>query len=162
MNIYFIRHAEAVDKTINISDSERDLTPNGIKLMSSAVTGWKKFLPGFDRIVSSPYKRAYQTAQIVRKIYESDEDIISDSRLEPASKIEDIIKIVLEQDVENIALVGHEPDFSQHISSLISNSGAIIDVKKGAIAKISFPAKPRLSGGVLEFLIHPKVFTDKK
>lgn len=162
MNIYFIRHAEAVDKTFNIRDSDRELTPNGIQLMTSAVIGWKRFIPDFQKIVSSPYIRAFQTAQIVKNVFELNENVITDNRLEPTSKVDEIIQIAVELNVENIAFVGHEPDFSQHISSLISNSGVTVDVKKGAIAKISFPGKPRLSGGVLEFLIPPKVFVEKK
>ncbi len=55
-------------------------------------------------------------------------------------------------------LLGHEPDFSEHVSQLISNSGAKIDFKKGMIAKISFNGKAKLTRGVLEFLIPAKAY----
>jgi phosphohistidine phosphatase len=157
MNLYFIRHAEAGNKTIGIDDSERELTKKGIEQISKAVKGWKFFIDSFDIIVTSPYKRAVQTAKIVSKGYEL-KGIFTDKRLEPGCRAEDIILIINEMKNENIALVGHEPDFSNSISSMISNSGATIDMKKGGIAKVSFPSKPRISGGVLEFLIPPKVF----
>jgi phosphohistidine phosphatase SixA len=60
-----------------------------------------------------------------------------------------------------IAIVGHQPDLSNHLSRLISGSGASIEFKKGAIAKISFSNKVREGKGVLEFLIPPGIFNPK-
>lgn len=141
MNVYFIRHTEAENKTVNVNDSERELTSKGMEQMILAVNGWKKNISGFDKIISSPFRRAFQTAQIVKKILDIPDKIITDRRLEPASNIDDIIQIAVEHEAENIAFVGHEPDISLHISALVSSSGATIDVKKGAIAKISFHGK---------------------
>lgn len=157
MNIYFVRHAEAEGKKINMNDSDRELTINGIEQMKSAVMGWKGFIDHFDKIISSPYKRAVQTARIIKEVFKIDV-ISTDKRLEPGSKTEDIIQIVFENIEEDIVFVGHEPDISLHISTFISNSGSTVDVKKGAIAKVSFPSKPKIAGGVLEFLIPLSLF----
>lgn len=161
MNIYFVRHAEAEGKKGNMNDSDRELTINGIEQMKKAVLGWKVIKEHFDIIISSPYKRAVQTAQIIKE--EFNVGILStDKRLEPGSRIEDLIQIAFENIEENIVIVGHEPDISLHISALISNSGATVDIKKGAIAKVSFPSKPKIAGGVLEYLIPLSLFNRNK
>jgi phosphohistidine phosphatase SixA len=58
----------------------------------------------------------------------------------------------------DMAFVGHEPDFSEHVSNLVSSSGVRIDFKKGMIAKIGFDGKVRIGRGVLEFLIPTKAY----
>lgn len=76
----------------------------------------------------------------------------------PGSRTEDIISLVNEMPGDDIVLFGHEPDFSTHLSRLVSNSGAEFDFKKGAIAKIVFQGRARLSAGTLEFLVPVKAF----
>lgn len=158
MNIYLVRHGIAEDRASNQSDAERALTHEGRIKMSLAAKGWKQMIDGFDCLVSSPLKRALQTAQIVQEVFNINEDIIVNKKLSPGSRTEDLIDIALEQDGMDIVFFGHEPDFSEHVSKLISNSGAGIEFKKGAIAKIAFYGKPRLGGGTLEFLIPAKAF----
>ena len=46
-------------------------------------------------------------------------------------------------------VVGHQPDLSEHVSLLISSTGALVDFKKAAIAKISFNGKVILQKDIL-------------
>lgn len=158
MNLYLIRHAEAENPSLKISDFERQLTKVGIEKFSKAVLSWKYFIEGFNFIITSPYIRALQTAEIVSKHFPVKDGIIKDSRLGCGSITEDVIDIINTYKGTNIALVGHEPDFSEHVSNLISNSGAFVDFKKGMIAKINFNGRVRSSAGVLEYLIPVKAF----
>ncbi len=59
---------------------------------------------------------------------------------------------------KRIAIVGHEPDFSQLIEWLLGTAGGGIRMKKGAIAcvQISLPARH----GRLKYLIPPKLADD--
>lgn len=161
MNLFLIRHGEAADKKAGQSDSERSLTEEGSKVLNSAAKNWKEFIPHFDYLVSSELKRAIQTAEIIRNVYNIKEKVHVDKRLNPGSNTEDIIDIANELSGENIALFGHEPDFSEHTSLFISSAGANVEFKKGAIAKITFHSKARIGAGVLQFLIPPKVFMKK-
>lgn len=159
MNLYLIRHATAEDYSISKSDFDRELTHEGRKKMEAAAKGWLSFIDEPDAFVSSPLVRAVQTAEIVKKVYGSEKEIFLDKRLAAGrSRTDRIIEIAEEYQVENIAMFGHEPDFSEHVSNLISSSGAMVNFRKGAIAKISFRGKARISGGVLEFFIPVKVF----
>ena len=148
MNIYLIRHADAEKSSPSKKDSERKLTPEGISSIKAAVEGWKNLISSFDYIVSSPLKRAVQTAEIVAKAFHYKEEIVTDKRI-AGGNTEDLIEIANSLVGKEIAFVGHEPDFSKHVSALISSSGAYVNFKKGMIAKISFENKTRLAKGTL-------------
>ena len=85
-------------------------------------------------------------------------DLVIDDSLRNGGDTKDILNLVNSLKADNIALVGHQPDFSYHVSNLISNGTAEIDFKKGAIAKIVFEGKAKLSRGFLEFLIPTGTF----
>ena len=157
MNIYLIRHGDAEKSSPAKKDAERKLTPEGISAIESAAEGWKNIISSFDYIVSSPLKRAVQTAEIIAKVFNYSDEIITDKRI-AGGRIDDIIEIANSLEGKEIAFIGHEPDFSNYVSSLISSSGAFLSFKKGMIAKISFDNKVRLSKGNLEFLIPAKVY----
>ncbi len=158
MNIYLIRHGDAEKISINKKDFDRELTANGKIRLKNAVLAWKNFIDPFDYLISSPLLRARQTADIIAEFFEIRNDIIINKKLTSGGLTEDIVGIANSFDVENIAFVGHQPDFSEHISNLISNSFANIEFKKSAIAKISFHNKVQLSRGILEFLIPAGIF----
>ena len=68
MNLYILRHAIAMDKTQwRRADSDRPLTKDGIKKMKKAAKGIKRLDLKLDWILTSPYRRAYDTAVIAAK-----------------------------------------------------------------------------------------------
>lgn len=158
MNIYLIRHGDAEKASPQKKDSERKLTPEGEQKIKAAAEGWKLLIPQFTHILSSPLPRALQTAEAVAKTFKFSGTIITDKRLSPGGKSEDLVDLANEIGGSEMAFVGHEPDFSEHVSRLISNSGAHVDFKKGMIAKIAFGGKAKLSRGLLEFLIPAKAY----
>ena len=158
MNIYLIRHGDAERASTYTKDFERNLTSEGEQKIKKAAEGWKVLIPQFSHIISSPLVRALQTAEIVAQVYKFKEKIIVDKRLMFGNRSEELIDLANEIMGTDMAFVGHEPDFSEHVSNLISISGASIDFKKGMIAKISFDRRAKLCKGVLEFLIPIKVF----
>jgi phosphohistidine phosphatase len=158
MNIYLIRHGDAEKASTQKKDSERKLTPDGEQKIKTAAEGWKLLIPSLSHIISSPLIRAMQTAEIVAKVFEFKGKINTDKRLISGAKTEDLIDLAVEIMGQDMAFVGHEPDFSEHVSRLISSSDVKIDFKKGMIAKISFDGKVKMSRGLLEFLIPAKTY----
>lgn len=78
MKIYLIRHSESID---DIEDcyggiADFDLSENGIK----KVEQYKIENLGIEKIYTSPYKRAYQTAKILNKKLNVDLEIIDNIR----------------------------------------------------------------------------------
>jgi phosphohistidine phosphatase SixA len=68
---------------------------------------------------------------------------MEDERLNPSSSFENFIKVKDKIEtkfdkIEVIAFVGHEPDFSEIISKLISSSMVGVKLKKPSIVEIEF------------------------
>jgi len=161
MNIYLIRHSDSEGISKGLKDSERKLTPDGELKIRNASLFWKNLIPEFDYIFSSPYLRALQTAKIIASVYNHKKEIIVDKRLGCGSETESLIEILNSFQSGDIAIVGHQPDLSNHLSRLISVAGISIEFKKGAIAKIFFSNKVREGKGVLEFLVPSGFFIPK-
>ncbi len=159
MNIYLIRHSDAENSSLTTKDFERKLTHNGIVKIRKAAEGWKHFISSFDYIISSPLIRSVQTAEQIAEIFNiKKSNFIIDKKLKSGSRLDDIIEITDSLNAEDIAFVGHQPEFSEHVSDLISQTNSYIDFKKAAIAKINFYNKVKKGKGLLEFLIPPQAF----
>jgi len=67
MNLYLLRHGIAVEPgtTGFEKDSERPLTPKGQHQLRQIAAAMKKMDLRFDLILSSPFLRAKQTAEII-------------------------------------------------------------------------------------------------
>lgn len=78
MKIYLIRHSESIDDIKNCYGgiADFDLSKNGIK----KVEQYEIENLGIEKIYSSPYKRAYQTAKILNKKINVDLEIIDNIR----------------------------------------------------------------------------------
>ncbi|OGU75395.1 MAG: phosphohistidine phosphatase SixA [Ignavibacteria bacterium RBG_16_34_14] len=158
MNLYLIRHGDAEPISPTKSDHKRELTPKGKGSIRKAAEGWKKIIKSFDIIAASPLTRAVQTAEIIVEVFNYKEKVITDKRITSGAKFEDFKDFIKSFDEDVIAIVGHEPDMSRHLSALVSSSGSYVEFKKGSIAKIKFEGKVRASGGTLEFLIPSELF----
>lgn len=157
MNIYLIRHGDAESVRMGMHDSERQLTEEGISSLTKAAEGWKKLVPGFDFIVSSPLLRAIQTANIIKNVFDYKNEILIDKAV-ISGKAAMIAEMANALKAGHIAFCGHEPDCSQYVSEFTSVNGSFVNYKKGMIAKISFGGKARVSGGYLDFLIPVKAY----
>ena len=69
MNLYLLRHGIAVDPSVPdfANDAERPLTPKGRNRMRQIAAAMGALNLSFDVILSSPFVRARQTAEIVVK-----------------------------------------------------------------------------------------------
>jgi phosphohistidine phosphatase len=157
MNIYLIRHGDSEKSSVDKKDFQRELTSSGKNMTKKAALQWKKIIPEFDYIISSPYIRAVQTAELIAEIFSPNNGIITDIKLAPGSKTDDLIEVIYTYKSRNIAIVGHQPDLAEHVSYLISASHAYVEFKKSSIAKLSFGSKVKAGKGTLDFLIPPEI-----
>lgn len=154
MIIYLIRHGKAELNSESGRDFDRSLTLKGKRKIEEISLRLNNLKIKIDKIYSSPYLRAKQTAEIIKRhiLDECELEIIN--ILSPGCNTQLLLENILFQH-DNIALVGHEPDMSRILSELC---GAFnVTFKKGGIAKILFEGKPRIGAGNLEFLITPKL-----
>ena len=115
----------------------------------------------FDLIFSSPYIRAKHTADIVGGVL--NKEVTVTDLLLPGFNPADLIAEINDEKPQRVLLVGHEPDLSEFISLLISgNSNVMVELKKGALCKLT---TNRLAFGrcaTLNWLLAPKQLTSMR
>lgn len=158
MNLYLIRHGDAEPISESGKDFDRRLSHSGKEQMKLAAEGWQSLIDQFDVIVSSPLTRAIETSKIIADVFNYKKEIILDNNLISGSNTSDIIVLANSLNMINVAMIGHQPDLSQHVSKLISNTNTSIAFEKGTIAKIAFSNSVIASKGVLKFLIPAECF----
>src|SRR5476651_2142569 len=141
MNLYLLRHGIAVDPSAPdfAKDAERPLTPKGKRrlLQIARAMGVLKIAP--DVILSSPYVRAKQTAEIVAKSLKRRKQLKFSDELTPGGNPKSLIQQLndLRPRPKNILLVGHEPYLSKLLALLTAgNTTMEIDFKKGGLARL--------------------------
>jgi len=157
MNIYLIRHGEAEPTSVNKPQEERELTKNGEKIVKASAEFWKNYVSEFELIFSSPLKRAMQTAHIIKEVFNIKSEVLPELLLLNGGPTEDLLIFVSSFGVENIAMIGHQPDLGTHISRMTGGDGANIKITPATIAKISFKGNPVMGDGILEFLVPPLI-----
>jgi len=155
MNIYLIRHGKAEPASPLKKDRDRELTDEGTKIVKVSVEMWKDIINNFDAIATSPYKRAVQTAKIIANTFNFQDEILKDSSLMPGSDLKSIINLVKTLKVENIALIGHQPDLGYHISKLVCGAEINLKLSPASITRIFFEGSPKVGTGILELLLQP-------
>ena len=160
MELYFLRHGIAADRSEGGAshDSERALTPAGIKQMKEIAKGMKRLGISFDHVLSSPYLRARQTAEIVAEGVGFKGKIALSEILTPTADFKDFVGLLknFESD-ENLLLVGHQPGLGSFISGLISGTDHIlIDLKKGGLCRVDTSELGMAALAELEWLLGPE------
>jgi len=160
MKLYFLRHADAAkrDPEEYPDDSQRPLTRSGHKRMVKTARILSKLELHIDLILSSPYLRARETAEIVRKNLRLGKDqLVLNDQLAPlgdASQL--ILNIRSDYPVNNLLMVGHEPELSKLISLLRSGETSLaIELKKGGICCLSVDELAEGKCAALEWLLSP-------
>lgn len=161
MKLYLVRHAIADDMTGYEDDSLRPLTAKGREKMKRIVTALKELGVQPELIVSSPYLRASQTASILAKGLKYKEELLYSDFLVPMGEPSDMIGEINEKfSVDELMLVGHEPNISSLASVLLAgNTDLSINFKKGGVCCLSVDDLHYDRKATLEWLISPKIST---
>ena len=157
MIIYFLRHANAGEHLVNPKkDEKRALDKEGIEQCGYVGRALAAIEAQVDVIISSPLKRATQTASLVGNEMGYEGKLQIEAGLRPEATFADFRRL-LEKYArqESIMVVGHNPNLSQFLGTVISESGceASVDLKKGAVARVDM----RRSSGTLQWCLTPKV-----
>ena len=130
--VVFLRHGIAEDRTAEKRDEDRGLTAEGHARMKQIAKGLERALPKVQTIYASPLLRAVQTALWVSKGYRSRANVKTVEELTPSASIEDLVNWVMKVNERRIILVGHEPNLSETVRSLLNlPASQPMDLKKG-------------------------------
>src|ERR1700686_2070326 len=157
MILYFLRHASAGDQVANPKkDEKRALDKEGIEQCGYLGRALAALDVQVDAIIASPLKRSTQTASLLGNELGYEGKLQIDAGLRPQAGLADF-RMLLEKyaRMEAIMVVGHNPNLSQFLGAVISDSGceASLELKKGAVAKVEM----RSSSGTLLWCVTPKL-----
>jgi phosphohistidine phosphatase len=154
VGLFLVRHADAGDPAMwEGDDDERPLSGKGRKQARRLGKHLDKLGAEIDLIVTSPKVRAEQTARLVGR--EIGIRPVEDERLASGFDLGTLAEIIsgVGPSVRSVMLVGHDPDFSAALSTLV---GAEVPMRKGALAEVDLAEGHVGAGrGLLRWLLPP-------
>jgi phosphohistidine phosphatase len=157
MTIYFVRHASAGQRKPNPKkDEKRPLDSDGILQCTQMGRTLATLDTSVDAVVSSPLKRATQTAALIANEIGYEGKVNIENALRPEAKYEAFRDMLRKHaKAESLLLVGHNPNLSEFLGNLIAENGAraFVDLKKGAVSKVESEQKKF----VLQWLLTPRL-----
>jgi phosphohistidine phosphatase len=154
--IYLVRHGIAGPATEGMSDAERALTPDGQRKMRRAAAGLKRLGVVPEVVLSSPLRRAQETAAVLAGVLMSESSVETYPPLAPGHQAVEVLKgLRAYRWARELMLVGHEPDMGLLASQLLTGSAALapLPFKKGAVAAVRVDlVPPRATGELLWFM----------
>ena len=146
VELVLLRHGIAVERVEGRDAADRPLTKRGRRrtqaVIEALVAGGMKL----DRLVTSPYDRALETAQIALQAGLAPV-LDSDDRLCPGGPASELLL----DHSGSIALVGHEPDLGLLACDLLRLPPGSLRIRKAGLVQL----RSRPGGWTLEGLLRP-------
>ena len=165
MDLFILRHGYAGNRLSDpMKDIKRELTISGKKEVVEIAKSLKKLGVKFNVIFSSPFTRAFQTAQIIAEEYKLTEQIEQSEELKPDGSKGSLYNKLSKLSIDSVILiVGHEPYLSGMINDIISNDNYNknhnnnIILKKAGLSRIKITSTVPKFKGELRWLLTPRI-----
>lgn len=160
MELYIVRHGIAIDREDPKcpADPDRFLTEEGIEKTAEVAKGLAKISEAPDLVLTSPYVRAVQTAEIVGEALEySKQKIRKTEALLPGAEPQQLFReLTREKDLSAVFVFGHAPHLDELIATAVGSKRHISALKKAGVALVELK---RLTppNGQLVWLATPKL-----
>lgn len=152
MEIYFLRHGIAEPKSDwRGEDVERPLSAEGRQLVVEMAASLVKQQVAPDWVLTSPYARARQTAQIIAEQLEMTDKVVVDDRLAPGFGMKQLTKLLRDyRDSKSILLVGHGPEMGELVGEI---TGGRLALRKAGLAQVDLPDPKALKGRLISLMV---------
>lgn len=161
LELYLVRHAVAALRGPDYpDDAERPLTPEGADRWRRSAAGLRELGVVVDLVVTSPFARARETAEILAATLKPKPKLISADALRPGRKPAEALALIAKyaaapRGPSRLAFVGHEPDLSELAARLLGAKG-LIEFKKGAVCRLDVDRAMPGGPGVLRWFLPPR------
>lgn len=156
MDVYILRHGEAEEPEEGVADRDRKLTAKGKRDLAAVLEAGRNASAAPDLILASPLRRARDTAAMAAEILGC-KRVVQTRSLAPGASPELVWKeIGAERDVREILLAGHEPHLGKLVQFLLE-AAVVVDLKKGALVRVTTQGRLGPPRGVLKWMITPRV-----
>ncbi len=160
MHLYLVRHGIAIDREDPKCppDPERYLTEEGVEKTKQVAKGVAAIHAGADLLLSSPYVRAVQTAEIFADALDYARQKIRRSGLllpgaEPSLLFRELAK---EKQASAVFLFGHAPQLDDIIATALGSKRHVTALRKAGVALVELKrTSPPM--GRLVWLATPKI-----
>jgi len=153
VQIYLLRHGIAENST---PDSDRALTPEGRDKLRRVLTRARDADVAPSLILSSPYRRALETAEIAAEVLNYRGKVVKIRELLPeASPYDTWEQIRKHSDESAILLASHEPLMSSLAAFLLASPALAVDMKKAALLRVDCDRIGPEPKGVLKWMLTP-------
>lgn len=134
-SLHLVRHAKSSWDDLSVSDFDRPLNERGRKSAAFMAKRWLESDKPLNLIVSSPAKRALDTARIVAHGLEHLEVTLTTDANIYEAHVNDLLEVVnsISDDVHHVMLIGHNPSMSQLVEFL---SGEAVELPTCAMVEI--------------------------
>src|SRR5690348_7743583 len=133
MEIYLLRHGIAASAKPGTKDADRALTEEGREKLARVLKRAKGAGVDPDLILSSPLRRAMETAEQAAQALGYTGKIVPTPALVPEASPFDVWEEIRRRHEESsILLASHEPLMSALLAFLLGNPAMLVDMKKAA------------------------------
>ena len=159
MQLYLLRHGSAERIQPGGSDAERKLTAAGREEVRRAIAGSRRAKMAPTLILSSPYARAIETAEIAVQVLGFTGKIVRTEALVPSASPEQVWhEICNRQDEVQVLLAGHEPLLSRLAAYLLNSPSLQIEMSKATLVRIDLDRLASNPHGVLKWMAPTEVW----
>lgn len=158
MEIYVLRHGIAEPRRSGFPDEKRALTEDGVEKLRKVLACARAANAAPSLVLTSPYRRAVQTAEIAAEVLGCRQRIVQTDALAPSSSPEAVWEEIRARHREKALLLsGHEPLLGQATSYLLGAAWVLLDLKKGALACVNLDQWNEKPCGLLQWLLTPRL-----
>ena len=158
MELYLLRHAIAEDRAASGRDADRRLTEEGRQKLRRVLERAQAAGVSPSLIVSSPFKRAMETAEIAARELGYEGRIERANGLTPDSSPAAVwAEVRARRSQASILLAGHEPLLSATLAWMLGSTRAMVEFKKAALVRIDVDGGGPEPLGVLQWMLTPKL-----
>jgi phosphohistidine phosphatase len=148
MDLFILRHGEAGERSSSLAgDRKRPLTSSGKLEISEIAKALKIIGLKFDMVITSPLKRAYDTATIVSEVLKIGNKVQVWKELTPEGQKTELYR-------------KHQPLLGEMTNDMIQrgkSSPCNLLLKKGGIVRIRLKTRNSVPKGELRWLLTPRI-----
>lgn len=156
MILYVLRHAIAEEPRPGQSDSARQLTETGRSRCRRVLAHARRVKVQPSSILTSPYDRAAQTAEIAKAELDFGRELVTSNALLPFVSVQDLWNVIRDYaGGGDVMVVGHNPQLSMLVVWLLGARADALWLKKSGLVALNIGGAGQHPRAELSWLLTP-------
>lgn len=156
MLLVLLRHGIAQDRVEGGVDADRRLTPKGLRRTREAVQGLRALGVAPRVVLSSPYRRARETAELaLEALGPRGVEVVPTDALLPDAPPADLLRVLERLAVDHALAAGHAPHLDALLAHVLGAPGYVTSLRKAGAACVELVPGPGPRGRLV-WLIEPR------